>query len=676
MTSIRNLAVTRNRSATLAAGLGLALSACQVQDKGAAEPAVATVNAGYDRLKSHVLVRRVRVPTEGHLDFAAYSKNVMLADPEAKDPHPPRRIGLADLSFDGLLRDVKPVLDMTPLTPAEKASPLSWTPVVEHLLKWNFEQASGLANAYAAVTDEHWGDTSDIAVPYQELAAVYVHAHGNVKEIWAELEFKPWMSAHLDGVQDGDQDGYPSVFGRIDPRFFTDAMAGEIAGDYSGKRFDQAQVIDWSRNLASRWYPSYNTDLLPLKPGTAWPYGDSPESAKREMAGHPVAAPLFILKGHPFADTLFDVFLVDGMGSSEPAAEKRSAGKPVAHGLDQGLGARLDAIAAKLDKEKQEYGGGDWDRWLGRLGRFHADLRAFAAGEPEAVLGLAAKDGFLIFRREIDYLLAPDWTAPGAPASPIPAIAAFRDELAAKGIDFLFVPIPTKLDIYPEHLAPGTDTLPGRIAQPLGRKLMRELAGRRVETLDLLDPFLRLKAASEPGKRALYQRQDTHWTTLGLETAAQLIAERIGRYSWYDSVFADKRDYKVKDTVFSGLGDIQARLTDARKAAVAPESLLGRQVIDPEGKLYEDADTSQVLVLGDSYTGVFQTVGCRHAGVTAHRAKNLGGPVDLIMGWGGGPEAPGKLRKRGEDYLARKRLVVWMMSSRDLFVYPGGWPAR
>ena len=46
------------------------------------------------------------------------------------------------------------------------------------------------------------------------------------------------------------------------------------------------------------------------------------------------------------------------------------------------------------------------------------------------------------------------------------------------------------------------------------------------------------------------------------------------------------------------------------------------------------------------------------------------------MGWGGGPEAPGKLKKRGEEYLHPKRLVVWMMSARDLFVYPGGWKPK
>jgi alginate O-acetyltransferase complex protein AlgJ len=673
----RHASATRLTPVTLlSAALALALAACQVEDKKSAEPAVVTDNANYNRLHSHVLVRRVRVPTEANLDFAAYSKNVMLADPEWKAVHPPSRVGLANLPFNGLLQDVKPLLDFSPLTDAEKAHPMAWTPVLEHLLKWNFEKASGLANAYAAVTGEKWGDTTDIALPYQEFGSVYIHAKGNVKEVWVELEFKPWLNSFLDGIQDQDRDGYPEVVARIDPKVFTDAMVAEIAGEYATKVLGEPQVIDWARNLASRWYPSYNTDLLPLKSGSAWPYEDSPESAKKEMAGTWVANPLFILQGHPFADTLFDVFVVDGMGGAKTEQQKRQEGKPVARGLDKGLSQRLDAIAAKLDQEKQKYGKGEWGKWIARLGAFHSDLRKFAAQEPDAVLGLMAKDDFLVFRREVDYLLAPDWTTPGAPASPVPAIAAFKDYLASQGIDFLFVPIPTKLDIYPEYLAPRTDTLPGHVAQPLGRKLMRDLAEARVETLDLLEPFLKFKEASEEGKRALYQRQDTHWTTVGLEAAAQLVAERIKHYSWYDSVYADKQDYKVKDTTFENLGDIQARLPDAKKAKVAPERLLGRQVIDKAGNLYEDADSSAVLVLGDSYTGVFETVGCRHAGVTAHLAKQLGGPVDLIMGWGGGPEAPSKLKKRGDAYLAHKRLVVWMMSSRDLFVYPGGWAAK
>lgn len=670
--------VPAKRTAALAAfaSAALLLAACQVEDKKSSEPAVVTVNPKYNRLHSHVLVRRIKVPTEGNLDYAAYSKNVMLADPEWKAVHPAAKIPISSLGFGGLLLDVKPMLDFTPLTDAEKARPLAWTPVLEHLLKWNFEKASGLANAYSAVTGEKWGDTSDVAQAFQEFSSVYIHDKGNVKEIWVELEMKPFLNSEVDGILDQDHDGYPEAMGRLDPSVFTAEMAAEIAGDYRSKVLTEPQVIDWARNLASRWYPSFNTDLTPLKPGSAWPYDDATAAAKTEMAGAWVANPLFILHGHPFTDTLFNVFEVDGMGSAKPAAEKRREGRPIARGLDKGLTVRLDAIAANMDAEVKRYGGGDWKTWLAGMEPFRKDVRAFAEREPESILGLMAPDTFLVFRRELEYLQAPDWTTPGAPQSPIPAIAAFKDELAAQGIDFLFVPIPTKLDLYPEYLAPKADTLPGRIAQPMFRKLIRDLAEARVETVDLLEPFLKFKAASEPGKRDLYQREDTHWTTYGLETAAQLVAERIRNYTWYDSVFADKREYKVRDTVFESLGDIQARLPDAKKGQVAPEKLLGRRVLEPDGRPYEDTDSSAILILGDSYTGVYQTVGCRHAGVTAHLAKDLGGPVDLIMGWGGGPEAPAKLKKRGRDYLEPKRLVVWMMSARDLFVYPGGWAAK
>jgi hypothetical protein len=673
--SFRARSRTGLAASALAAAIGI-LAGCQVEEKKSAEPAVVTLNAKYNRLHSHVLVRRIKVPTEANLDFAAYSKNVMLADPEWKAVHLPSKLNLAGVTFGNLLQDVKPILDFTPLTDVEKANPMAWTPVLEHLLKWNFEKASGLANAYANVTAEKWGDTSDLAQPYQEFGSVYIHKKGAVREVWVEMEFKPWLNSYLDGIQDQDRDGYPEVVARLDSRVFTKEMADEISGDYSSKPLAEPQVIDWARNLASRWYPSFNTDIMPLKAGSAWPYEDTPADTKKEMAGTWVANPLFILQGHPFSDTLYNAFEVEGMGAAKTETEKRKEGKPIARGLDKGLTERLEAISAKIETEKTTHGGGDWRKWVLKLAPFQADLRKFAAQEPNEILGLTARDQFLVFRREVEYLLAPDWAAPGAPQSPVPAIAAFKDYLAAQGIDFLFVPIPTKLDIYPEYLAPKTDTLPGRIPQPLFRKLIKDLADARVESLDLMEPFLKFKAASESGKRGLYQRQDTHWSTVGLEAAAQMVAERIKNYSWYDSVYSDKREYKVRDTVFENLGDIQARLPDSKKAKVAPESLMGRQVVDGQGRLYEDSDSSAVLVLGDSYTGVYQTVGCRHAGVTAHLARNLGGPVDLIMGWGGGPEAPGKLRKRGEDYLHSKRLVVWMMSARDLFVYPGGWAAK
>jgi hypothetical protein len=657
------------------AALALLLAACQVAEKGSAEPEVVTLTPQYDRLHGKVMARRVKVPTEANLDYAAYSRNVMLADPEWRAVRLKSKVGMDDLHFGNLVEETKAILDFTPLTEAEKAKPMHWTPVLDKLMTWNFERTSALANAYGAVTTERWGDTADVNVPYQEFAAVYFHMDGNVREVWVEIEFKPWIGSDLDGIQDRDQDKFPEVLARLNPALFTPEMADFLAGDYATKALDEGQVMDWARNLASRWYPSYNTDFAEIVPGKPWPQEGASESLWKIMGKNMVQNPLFVLRGRPFEDTLWNAFEVDGMGAAKSAEAKKQEGTAVSRGLDKGLTARLEAISTRHAKELKA-NGGTWEAWTKKLAPFQAKVHDFATTEPLEIQGLVGRDGFLAFRRELEYLAAPDWNGPDAAHKPLPVIAALKDELAAQGIDFLFIPIPTKLDVYPEIVAEGDLGIPGGIPQPQLRKVLKDLADARVETVDLLDPFLKVKGASEPGKRALYQKQDTHWSTVGLETAAQVLVDRVKNYSWFDSLYRDRRDYKLVDTTFETLGDIQARLSHAQKAKVRPEAQLGRRVMDREGRLYNDTDSAPILILGDSYTGVFQTVGCRNAGVTAHLAAKLGGPVDLVMGWGGGPEAPRKLAKRGPEYLKNKRLVVWMMSARDLFVYPGEWAAK
>jgi alginate O-acetyltransferase complex protein AlgJ len=79
------------------------------------------------------------------------------------------------------------------------------------------------------------------------------------------------------------------------------------------------------------------------------------------------------------------------------------------------------------------------------------------------------------------------------------------------------------------------------------------------------------------------------------------------------------------------------------------------------------------VLLGDSFTGVYELMDCEHAGVSAHLAKELGTPVDLVMSYGGGPNVRAKLLRRGEAALATKKLVVWMMTARDLYDFSEGW---
>jgi alginate O-acetyltransferase complex protein AlgJ len=79
------------------------------------------------------------------------------------------------------------------------------------------------------------------------------------------------------------------------------------------------------------------------------------------------------------------------------------------------------------------------------------------------------------------------------------------------------------------------------------------------------------------------------------------------------------------------------------------------------------------VILGDSFTGVYQLTDAEHAGLSAHIAREIGYPVDLVMSYGGGPNVRHKLLRRGEAALAQKQLVVWVMADRDLYNYWEDW---
>ena len=94
----------------------------------------------------------------------------------------------------------------------------------------------------------------------------------------------------------------------------------------------------------------------------------------------------------------------------------------------------------------------------------------------------------------------------------------------------------------------------------------RDAEGSRVETIDLLPAFLRERQAGAGKAEALYQAQDTHWTTRGLELAAKLVGKRIKRFPWYKGIAAHRRAFHTKDEPFTRHGDLHSRLPEAERA--------------------------------------------------------------------------------------------------------------
>jgi len=624
------------------------------------EGAVRTLNKGYDRTKSRVLVREISKPTRANLDYAAWVNDPILFDTAKVEVHP-QPVLPESLSFAGLFSDIKTSIGSTPLTAEEQASPLAYKPVENIWLAWNFEVAGPLVSKIQQVSQARWGDTSQVSLPFQQVAALYLHSTDKGDEIWVRLEFQSWMKDHLKTISDRDGDGFPDVWAKLAAPELKPEMAALLRGDYTTKVLDRAEAVQWANELAALWYPVYNTDMVDLSREPAFPQSATEPEIVKELAGLKIDNPFAVVRGRPFGPALYLVLVLPG---AEAAKAKEAKTDSVKHGsIDSTVASRLATTKASIESEVKNHGG-SWQAWFDGQKSLRDAAAALAGKEPATVQSLEGPEGSLLFRRELDYVASGDLAALPAAENPIARIKSLRDSLAGMGIDFLFVPVPTKQDAFPGLL--GKPFAKTEFVNPSARKLLSDLAEAGVETVDLW-PVLR-----GPGN---YRRQDTHWNPHGADLAAKALAERVRAYSWYSSAAKDSVAFSWRDTTWTDLGDLHERLSPSLKTKYGPEKVAGRRLIAPDGKPWEDADTASILLLGDSYLGVYQKVGPKCAGLPSLLAGALRLPVSTIMGWGGGPEAPRKLAARGPDALRDRKLVVWVMSVRDLFCFPGGWKA-
>ncbi len=632
---------------------------------------VETLNLDYHRTRSQVLLRRVLRPTRANLDVAAYQANVMRAQPAAAKFVPGQGlVPAAGELFAGVLvpESLGASLAKTPLSPTEAQRPLAFSPLVDVLAQWNYDLASPLEDARSAVRIEAWGGEKSPALQYQEISLLYLHKPpaGGDWQWWVKIEFAPWARLFAD-MPDEDGDSAPEIYGRLRPDLVNPACSDYVLGAYSSQPLDESAVRTWANELASYWYPSLNTDIVDLQGSRRWPTAATEKEIVAELDGLVVNDPAVVILGKPQGRPVYNVFVIPSL---TPAA-------PTAPAAVSAAGARkttplLSPVAKALAEELDQRG--SISNWEAKLAKQHRAMRRRLRSRSSKIKALAGIDGFLFFRNSLEYVLSGDLRKQKPGKNPFPAIVDFNDFLAEQGVDFLLVPIPTKAEVYPDKISKGPvklDSLP--ILNPHGRKFLADLTDAGVEVLDVLPALLAARVKRKPEQEPLYQPQDTHWTDRGLRLVADLVAERVRRYPWFAEANAEPVRYRLEKKNFKRKGDLVSRLAEREKRRYRPQSLVGQQVITPEGKPYEDDPASPVTLLGDSFTGVYQRTYCRHAGVSAHVAHALGLPIDLVMSYGGGPNVRRKLLRRGPDALKQKRLVIWMFAARDLYNYWEAW---
>ncbi len=654
------------------AGQGSALPwPANASERRATHVDVATLNTDYHRTSSGVLVREVKRPRRAALDYAAYHENFMIDEPEPEER--PQQGGDAkpDVShpFEGWLdtSSMQADIEQVPLSDAERENAFAFPPLVEFLRQKKIAGAEDLEELGGKVRDESWGLQRTPGIATQMIGDLFVHEPaGKAPELWVKIEFQPWFKA-LGQLPDQDGDGFPEFYAKVKSEKVTPELVTAIRQDYGEAVLSPAEVKTWANQLASYWYPSFNTDLVP--PGPVWPDERTEPEIKRELGERSYKSPTIVLRGKPRGKPTYNVFLVHSAAAAGAQTEAR-AHIELAKSRPS---PNVDPIRKQIERELAEHGG-KWETWAKSVAPLHGALKKRLKSAPAAVKAFAGEDGFLFFRNSLDYVVGGDLERQRAGKNPVPIIVEFKKALEKQGVDFLFVPVPTKLELFPDKLEPKQASLAGQVINPYSRKFLLSLANAGVEVVDLLTPFLAARRAGDPpGAEPLYQRQDTHWTARGLGLAAEILAARVKRYGWYAELAKHSEKFSTHPVDFTRFGDLHSRLPDAQKRNYQPEALKALQVLTANGAPYEDDPDSPVTVLGDSFTGVYELTDAEHAGVSAHLAKEIGYPTDLVMSYGGGPNVRNKLMRRGAAELARKKLVIWLMTARDLYNYWENW---
>jgi len=631
---------------------------------------VRTLNDGYQRLHSQALVREIDRPTRAALDYAAYHANFMIADAEPERPPP---AGSADTSnpFRALIDKPSLTADVktTPLTEAERRQPLAFAPLVQFVESKRIAGADALEDLAAAVRGESWGLAAIPGAPSQVLSEIYLHASPKgPAEVWAKIEFQPWFKG-LGKLPDQDGDGFPEVYGRVRADRFQPAILDAIEHDYASRVLTPPEIKGWANQLSSYWYPSFNTDLAPA--GAAWPDDRTEADIKRELGGRSFASPTIVLRGKPQGKPTYEVFLVKTGGDVAAPAPGSAGTLKLAKTRPT---PDWQTTAKNIARELSVEGRGSFEKWATQLLPFDEAIGRRLKTTPASVKAFAGADGFLFYRRSLEYVAGGDIEKQRPGKNPLPVIVEFKKALESHGVDFLFVPVPTKVEIFPDKLDPKFKSLAGEVVHPFGRKFLASLAERGVEVVDLLPIFLDARNAGDgPGDEPLYQPQDTHWTDRGMRLAADALAARVKKYPWYPALAAHAQTFGTKDTTFTRLGDLHSRLPEADKRKYKPETLIAHQVMRADGKPYDDDPDSPIVVLGDSFTGVYELTDAEHAGLSAHVARGVSYPIDLVMSYGGGPNVRQKLLRRGEAALDAKKLIIWVMTARDFYDHWENW---
>ena len=320
-------------------------------------------------------------------------------------------------------------------------------------------------------------------------------------------------------------------------------------------------------------------------------------------------------------------------------------------------------------------------------------------------------DKWLFYRQDVEFLVQPSpLDARSAKLdNPVQAILKFRDQLKAKGVELLVVITPGKPSIYPERLtgasaaagAAGIDVA-GLNGAGHGKMILDSLAKLGLNTVDLYTPLLSAKK-DDASLGPLYLNDDTHWTPRGAELAAAEISQKVREMAdaGIVNIGEESMNYVASDSIADRMGDVGEMSGLNKFGAFKVQKVTGHVVMQQEVSerteppadsladstvvdstvVYDTTKTpfkddfrkAKILILGDSFSRIYQTDSPVNAGWIAHFAKNMSRPVASIVSDGGASTLVREKLARKAGVLKGKKLLIWEFVERDLRFGAEGW---
>jgi len=268
--------------------------------------------------------------------------------------------------------------------------------------------------------------------------------------------------------------------------------------------------------------------------------------------------------------------------------------------------------------------GKSWTAWTAEVSAFRAALKQRLDAMPAGSKALAGSDGFLFFSQFHRYVLGGDLAKQSGRSQPAP-----RDRRVEEAARQARCGLPVR-----SHSHQGRDFSRQDLAAAPGDPALASFAARSstrskenscsTSPTRASRPWTCCPRSSPRAARVPVSRSTRRRTRTGPPVAWNGREDRRRAHHAFLLVQGHHR-------ASPGVQNQGRILHPSRRSAFAPargrarevrsRDLGGHQVVNSDGTLYEDDPDSPIVILGDSFTGVYELMDCEHGGVSAHLAR-------------------------------------------------------